>query len=338
MQWMNDGGIPLEGLPRRDIGAPGPGRSGRTTPREAQLGRQAYAERMFKGSLRPDEGGMRRRRRPASAGPPTSRRDMNGPGGASTSAAEKADGTDGDWRCGSHRYANAKFYETLRAWDGLRDVKDMTPPDWRGGGGGSTYKGSATAAANWGHDMSLNDADGWRRSAPVWVEKTFRGGLRDYPSMDIALDEMGNPKMPEKDKKHMAPAGEMLGSIYRSKKQSEVLTTAMADRHFMGSMRGTPPTSAAEYQRKRRAKMGLPIFKELSQDQEAKAKRIFAQLDFGPGGIDVEALQNFFAALGHKPTSKEPKRLTAAAEERTADMKSQLRDFARSFHGLNLMS
>jgi len=265
--------------------------------------------------------------------------------GAPTSAAEKADGKDQDWRCGSYRYANARFYEQLRSWEGKRDVKDSTPPDWRVRGG-VDQMGMKGGEGAYGHDLSLNDADGWKRSSSIWVESTFRSGLRAYqPSAkghsdaaDVSLDENGNPKVPEKDRKHMAPAGETLGSIYRSSKQANVLSTARADEHFMGSLRSGPPESAAEYQRKRRAKLGLPQFKELSKDDIAKAKRIFASIDLGgsSGGVDTADLKHFFAALGHKTTDKEVVRLLKMAEAGTADMTHELKEFARQYHKLQL--
>lgn len=343
------GGIPLTDRPPRSPGAPGPGRSGRTTPRESQLGRHAGAENGWKRTLRPEEH-VRRPRRASSAGPATSRRDAHyGNDYKPMSAAEKVDGKDGDWRCGSYRYANAQFYSTLREWTGKRDVADSTPPDWRvhgAPGSGTTYKGSATAAANWGHDMSLNDADGWKRSSTPWVEKSFREGLRAYaPSKrgggviegDVAYDEEGRPKEVTKDQKHKAPVGESLGSIYRSSKQANVLTTANADDFFMGSLRSAPMQSAAEYQRNRRAKLNLPQYKELTPAEISKAKRVWDSIDLDNSGtIDVEELKKFLVALGHRATDKNVQKLINAAEHEAADMKQRLRDFAKMFHGISL--
>ena len=264
------------------------------------------------------------------------------------SAAEKAEGKDSEWRCGSFRYANTIFYETLRSWDGKRDVKDSTPPDWRANGSpgsGTTYNGPATAAANWGHDMSLNDADGWKRSSATWVESSFRDGLRAYaPSKrgnsvegDVALDEDGSPKVLPKDQKHSAPVGESLGSIYRSSLQANVLTTARADEHFMGSLRSASMESAAEYQRKRRAKLNLPQYKELTPTEVSTAKRVWASIDLDNSGlIEVDELKKFLGALGHRATDKNVQKLIDAAEHGAEDMKPRLKEFAKTFHGLKL--
>ena len=60
------GGIPLTDRPPRSPGAPGPGRSGRTTPRESQLGRHAGAEMDGRGPCgqRSTSGGLVGRARP----------------------------------------------------------------------------------------------------------------------------------------------------------------------------------------------------------------------------------------------------------------------------------
>lgn len=248
------------------------------------------------------------------------------------SAAEKADDTDSEWRCGSYRYCNTQFYSTLRGWEGKRDVAETTPDDWRVSSADTLFAGSGGA---YGHDMSLNDAQGWRRSSSIWVEGTFRGGLRDYPGQDVAFDEAGNPRRQPKNSKFVA--GTNLGSIYRSTKQSNVLTTARADETFLGSLRSAPKTTHAEYQRTRRSHMNLPQYRDLSSTDVSKAKRIFAQIDLdGSGSVSPEELAKFLTSLGHKSTDKAVKKLMAAAEEGSADSKLQIQEFARLYHGLSL--
>ena len=101
------------------------------------------------------------------------------------------------------------------------------------------------------------------------------------------------PKEVTKDQKHKAPVGESLGSIYRSSKQANVLTTANADDFFMGSLRSAPMQSAAEYQRNRRAKLNLPQYKELTPAEISKAKRVWDSIDLDNSGtIDVEELKS----------------------------------------------
>jgi hypothetical protein len=56
----------------------------------------------------------------------------------------------------------------------------------------------------YGHDLSNNDAEGWKRSSAVWVEGTFRGGLRSYRGVDVAYDDQGRSKSTGKDRKHQA--------------------------------------------------------------------------------------------------------------------------------------
>lgn len=178
------------------------------------------------------------------------------------------------------RYANAHFYDTLRSWPRCRDVKESTPPDWRVSAedpfGGNRTAGGVCGA--YGHDMSTNDADGWKRSSVPYVESTFRGGLRDYKGVDVGYTEEGGVKKQGdgKEKKHMA--GTNLGNIYRSSKQCNCLSTARADEHFLGSLRSESRKSTDDYQRTRRANLNLPQFSSLTPEQLTKAKRVFATI------------------------------------------------------------
>lgn len=157
-------------------------------------------------------------------------------------------------RARQYRYCNSKFYDTLRSWHGLRDVSETTRKDWRVSAADNLgMKGGEGA---YGHDQSNNDADGWKRSSTIWVDSTFRGGLRDYVGHDVSLDEEGHPRAHSKDGKFAA--GTNLGNIYRSTKQANVLSTARADECFLGSLRSAPIKSAADYQRQRRRNLGLP--------------------------------------------------------------------------------
>ena len=175
-------GIALAQRPARRAFSPGPGRSGRTTPRDTQLGSREAYENRFRASLRPDV--HKPVRRPRSAGPP--------PRPSHTTYY-----SDPDWRASSQRYADATFHSSLRQWDGRHDVRHSTPADWRVQGGGPSQDGIGASAGPNGHgadDLSLNDADGWKRSASLWVEKQFRGGLRDYGGRDVKFNEDGTPK------------------------------------------------------------------------------------------------------------------------------------------------
>ena len=230
-------------------------------------------------------------------------------------------------------FADKKFYETLRQWPRARDVKDFTPADWRVAGDQAARLN--LGGAGWGHDLTTNDADGWKRSSVPWVEKSFRGGLRDYAGHDVNLDEMGNPKPRPKQQAHVA--GTDLGNIYRDRKASNVMSTAMADSHFMSSLRSEKRITAEQYQRTRRAHLKLPQYQELSKEAVAKAKRLFAQIDLdGSGTIDAEELKRFLESLGHKQNTKAVKELIASVEEGTADGKLQIKEFCRMYHGMSL--
>ena len=324
-------------------------RTGRLTPRSVQLGRNWTAEHIFCSSLRPDMP-VRRRQRAASAGvsrprPPPPPMDDPTMGGTKTANAKRASEGGGhnsgpakfdDFsKATSHAaFADKKFYETLRSWPRARDMKDFTPADWRV----STDQGSRLnlGGAGWGHDMSLNDADGWKRSSVHWVESQFRGNMRNYPGHDVNLDDMGNPKPPPKQGKHVA--GTDLGNIYRDRKQSNIMTTARADEQFLGSLRNEGPLSTDEYQRRRRKHLNLPQYQELSSENVAKAKRLFATIDTdGSGTIDADELKKFLGSIGHtKANSKAVKELMQAAEEGVADGLLQVKEFCRVYHGLKL--
>jgi len=246
---------------------------------------------------------------------------------------------DSEWRAGSFRYANAHFYDTLRSWPRCRDVKESTPPDWRVSAedpfGGNRTAGGVCGA--YGHDMSTNDADGWKRSSVPYVESTFRGGLRDYKGVDVGYTEEGGVKKQGdgKEKKHMA--GTNLGNIYRSSKQCNCLSTARADEHFLGSLRSESRKSTDDYQRTRRANLNLPQFSSLTPEQLTKAKRVFATIDTDDSGtIDAEELRKFLTGLGHRTNDKAVKKLLKAADDGVSDCKASLMEFCRLYHGLKL--
>ena len=174
-------GIPLGQRPARRAFSPGPGRCGRTTPRDTQLGSKDAYENRFRASLRPEV--HKPVRRPRSAGPP--------PRPSHTTYY-----SDPDWRASSQRYADATFHSSLRQWDGLHDVHHSTPTDWRVQGGGQNQDGIGVSGGPSGHgadDLSLNGADGWKRSSALWVEKQFQGGLRAYGGRDVTFHEDGTP-------------------------------------------------------------------------------------------------------------------------------------------------
>lgn len=313
--------------------APLPPRSGRTTPRETALGRHP-CEKAFRANLRVDD--RPRRPRARSAGPvrgsaADARRHAHMYGeSAGISAAENE--RDDDWRASSRRYCNSHFYDTLRSWHGLRDVRETTRGDWRVSSADNL--GMKGAEGAYGHDQSTNDADGWKRSSSVWVESSFRGGLRDYKGVDMR-DEVGRAKGTEKDQKHQA--GTNLGSIYRSTKQAEVLTAARADETFLGSLRAAAPRRAEDYQRTRRAHLNLPQYRDLSAEQVTKAKRVFATIDLdGSGSVDADEIRKFLVSMGHKSTGKAVDQLIKSVEEGPQNSKLALKEFARLYHGLKL--
>ena len=77
-------------------------------------------------------------------------------GGSYNKAADKAEDKDGEWRCGSYRYANSLFYNQLRSWDGQTDIAMRTPKDWRV----STEETLGLGGTAFGHDLTTNNADG----------------------------------------------------------------------------------------------------------------------------------------------------------------------------------
>ena len=234
-----------------------------------------------------------------------------------------------------YRYCDAHFYDTLRSWSGLRDVKETTRKDWRVSS--ADNHGLKAGEGAYGHDFSNNDADGWKRSSPAWVEQTFRGGLRDYKGVDVGKDECGRARGMASKKDEKFQKGTDMGNIYRERKQKDRLTTERADEHFLGSLRSAPKQSAEEYQRKRRANLNLPQFRELTPEQLTKAKRVFAAIDLdGSGSIDADELKKFLVGLGHKPTDKGVQKLLSAADEGVKDMKASLKEFARLYHGMKL--
>ena len=109
-----------------------------------------------------------------------------------------------------------------------------------------------------------------------------------------------------------------------------MLSTARADEHFLGSLRSAPRQTAEEYQRRRRAHLNLPQYKELTPEQQTKAKRLFASIDLdGSGSIDAEELRKFLVGIGHKSSDKHVKKLLEAAD---AHVRIPMVGFAESFN------
>ena len=297
---------------------------GRTTPREHRLsGKHAPSQRLFRQSLRTGEDAKVRSRRSQSAGP-RSQRDQMYEGGDYSREADRVAETDGDWRCGSFRYCNSHFHNSLRSWDGNVDVATRTPKDWRVpasdtlGLGGSAF----------GHDLTLNDLEGWRRSSPLWVDKQFTGAMRDYEGQDVAVDEHGADRRPQSRHKGDVSSGQG-ASIWRDAKLANVMSTARADEHFLGSLRCDRITDSGDYQQRRRRNLNLPAYKTLTAEQTSKAKRLFAQMDVNRSGtIDGEELRKLLKALGHKVEGgpKAIKDLIKLADEGATDSKLKVQD------------
>uniref|UniRef100_A0A7S2MYF3 EF-hand domain-containing protein n=1 Tax=Haptolina brevifila TaxID=156173 RepID=A0A7S2MYF3_9EUKA len=314
------------------------GMSGRTTPREARMsGNHPPTETHFRTTLRP---GFREKVRPrARSAGPRSQRDIINEGGDFSRAADKAAANDAEWRCGSYRYANAHFYDTLRSWDGKTDISTRTPKDWRVSAADTMGLGGTSGGLN-GHtsaDLSLNDAEGWRRSSSTWVEKQFRNNMRAYPGQDVGFDEHGIPK---KQGKIVGDVSSGQGdTIYRKKKQSDSLSTYRAHQHFSGSLRSSESVDADEYARRRRRNLNLPQYKDLPAEVISKSKRLFAQIDAdGSGTVDAQELRKFLEGMGHKVEggNKAIQELMKQADEGATDCKLAIKEFARLYHGLKL--
>jgi len=289
----------------------------------------------FRQSLRPDDARKDKYRRRARSAPRTRRDDIN-EGGNFSRAADKAAEKDADWRCGSFRYANAQFYDSLRSWNGKADIATRTPKDWRVSSADLMKAGAAAAGVGaYGHDFSGNNADDWRRSSPIWVEKQFREKMNVYEGHDVAYGEDGHIKR-ENAKSGVGIVGE---SIWRDAKQASRLSTAKADQFFEGSLRSTDTVDRDEYQRRRRRNLNLPAFKDIPATEVSKAKRLFAQIDLnGDGSIDAEELKTFLGTLGHKVQGgpQAVQDLIKAADEGAPDCKLQIKEFARVYNGLKL--
>ena len=312
-------------------------RSGRSTPREAALGRKWHQEHLFQASLRPERPVRRRSKsvdhvrmaRTASEARRNAHLYGSGGLGVPISSAEKAV-EDPDWRAGSKAYCDSHFFSTLREWKECRDVRLDTPDDWR-----VSSKDLSANTVNVGHDLTTNDAYGWKTASPIWTQEEFKRRLREYPEEDaVDIRDSEDPHAPVKDKKNVA--GTDLGNIYRSSLQCNVLTPEMADKQFMHSLRNTYRIRPEEYQRKRRTNLNLPQFKTLDPEQLTKAKRLFISLDLEGSGqrLDPEDVRRFLTSLGHKPSDKAVKQLLTAAEEGHFDAKHQLKEFARLYHGI----
>lgn len=232
--------MPLHGGRREPIsaealrGAPPPASALRPTrahPRgewvgdKVTLGAHHHATRTLLGTLRPQNNARTRVRRSASA--PRTGRERHGV--ESVGRAEKAEDRDADWRCGQQSYCESHFYSSLRSWNGLTDVRDTTPADWRVSTADTLRMGDQG-----GHDMSSNDAQGWRSASSVYVGKQFQSGLRDYEGVDIAASD--DPAAPKK--KHSGIARE-------SSPDHRRLTSTNADRYFFASLRDHPAKGEA---------------------------------------------------------------------------------------------
>ena len=274
----------------------------------------------------------RYRRRASSA--PRSRRDDINSGGDFSRAADKAAEKDADWRCGSFRYANAQFYDSLRSWNGKADIATRTPKDWRVST--ADRMGLGPGGGAYGHDFSGNNADDWRRSSPIWVEKQFREKMNVYPGRDVGFNEEGHERKEANAKAKIGISGE---SIWRDQKQANRLSTAKADACFESSLRSSSVSDRDEYQRRRRRNLNLPAYKDIPPDEVSKAKRLFAQIDLNQdGSIDQDELKKFLSTLGHKVQGgpKAVQDLIKAADEGAADCRLQIKEFARVYNGLKL--
>ena len=235
-----------------------------------------------------------------------------------------------------HLYANELFYQGLRSWPSGQDVKDKTKKSW------SVADVDNRRSRRSG--TSKDELEEVKKKSSVWQEDHFRGGLRNYPKDDEYGRSFDNEYSRDKDvafgkdkKKGLQAAGGEQGSIYRKVKQSDKLTQDECDEYFLGSLRSEQRMSTDEYQRQRRANLKLPAFRDLSAEQVAKAKRIFAQVDLdGSGSIDGEEMRKFLVAMGYKESDKVAKKLIADADEGTKDSKLQLQEFCRLYHGMQL--
>lgn len=324
-------------LPPFCAGGPGgtAGEAGRATPRETRLsGNWAPANNYFKQCLRQSDGAKDVYRRRASSAP-RSRRDEMNEGQAYSRAADKSEGKDPDWRASSFRYANAHFYDSLRSWDGKTDVASRTPKDWRVSA--ADTMGMKGGEGAYGHDFSGNNADDWKRSSPVWVEKQFRQAMAaGYEGKDVALDGLGHLKKENARQKAGLING---GPLWREQKKGNTFSTYHADEVFSGMLRSGGSPSAEEYQRRRRCHLNLPAFKDISAEVASKAKRLFAQIDLNQdGAISADELAKFLKILGHKVEGgpKAIQDLIKAADEGAPDCKLQVMEFVRLYNGLKL--
>ena len=104
------------------------------------------------------------------------------------------------------------------------DVQHTTPADWRVSTADNLRLGDGG-----GHDMSSNDAQGWRTASSVCVAKQFQAGLRDYAGVDIGAS----------DDPH-APRTKYGGIARESSPDHRRLTTTNADKYFFASLRDHP--------------------------------------------------------------------------------------------------
>ena len=214
-------------------------------------------------------------------------------------------------------------------------MKETTRKDWRG------VDDVDRRGMRRGH-ADKEDLDELKKKSDVWVEEHFREELRHYPkddeigrSFDTGLRD--KELAFAKEKKPLRPAGDELGSIYRKVKQSDKLRQEDADEYFQESLRSEQRMSPDEYQRRRRAHLKLPRFRNLSPDQVTKAKRIFASIDLdGSGSVAGEDMRKFLVAIGYKESDKAVKKLIEDADKGSKDSKVHLKEFVSLYHGMEL--
>ena len=204
--------------------------------------------------------------------------------------ARKADDADGMHKYGSRRHCNAVFADSLRDWTGRSDdVSKTTRKDWRISSADRLAMRGGEGA--FGHDVSLNNADDWKRSSTIYVNQTFSSGLRAYQgeswqSPDAGFDANGHPRA------NNLPRHVGSGDIYRKPAYMMNLTTVQADQHYIPSLRAYQPKNTSEFLRTRQRHLKLPAYKDLSEEEVRRAQRLFARIDKDESGtIDAAELR-----------------------------------------------
>ena len=148
---------------------------------------------------------------------------------------------DGEQRCASPRRCDAQFGATLREWDvSALPTKVKERPDWntsiarphksaqgfegRGDKGQDGRVVGTSCDPTGRHEVSSNDAAGWRTAHPTPVHKHFEGSLRAWPG---GVDLDGTGRRLEAN----------YGIARKLSFDPEKLTTARCDGCFYGSLR-----------------------------------------------------------------------------------------------------